>query len=381
MPLLACTASAVAASPRSTSAIGKQLAELKGSDTVAGDGVGSSVAVSGTTAIVGAYDHAGHAGRAYVFTMTGSGWYQVAELQGSDTVPGDEFGSSVAISGTTAIVGAGDHADHAGRAYVFTKTSAGWKQAAELKGSDTAAGDYFGWSVAISGTTVVVGAYGHAKSAGRVYVFTKAPNTWKQVAELKCANSLAGDQFGSSVAISGPSMVVGATSRAAAAGRAYVFTEAANTWKQVAKLSGSDTVAGNHFGWSVAISGTTAVVGAFLHANTAGRAYVFTKAPHTWKQVTELKGSDTVAGDGFGISVAIAGTTIIVGATGHVASAGRAYVFTKTPAAWKQVAELKGTDTAAGDEFGFSVGVSGTTALVGAPVHAAHAGRAYVLEA
>src|ERR1039458_3288861 len=214
LPLLARTASAV----------GKQLAELKGSETVAGDGVGFATAISGTTAVVGAYNHAKGAGRAYVFTMAGSGWSQVAELQGSDTVAGDEFGSSVAISGTTAVVGAGDHAGHAGRAYVFTKTAAGWKQVAELRGGDTIAGDYFGWSVATSGTNVVVGAYGHAKSAGRVYVFSESAG-WKQVAELKCADTVGGDQFGSSVAISGTTMVAGATSRAAAAGRAYVSTK------------------------------------------------------------------------------------------------------------------------------------------------------------
>ena len=100
-----------------------------------------------------------------------------------------------------------------------------------------------------------------------------------------------------------------------------------------------------------------------------------------WKQAAELVGSDTAAGDGFGISVAMAGTAVVVGATGHAASAGRAYVFDGTPSGWKQAGELVGSDTVAGDEFGFSVGISGTTAVVGAPVHAGHAGRAYVLEA
>jgi len=147
LPLLAYTASAVDASPHTAPAVGKQLAELRGSGTVAGDSVGFATAISGTTAIVGAYEHAKGAGVAYIFKMTGSTWNQVAELQGSDTVAGDEFGSAVAISDTTAVVGAGDHAGHAGRAYVFTKTAAGWKQVAELKGGDTVAGDYFGWSV------------------------------------------------------------------------------------------------------------------------------------------------------------------------------------------------------------------------------------------
>jgi hypothetical protein len=91
-------------------------------------------------------------------------------LKGSDTVAGDYFGGSVATSGTTAIVGARDHANEAGRAYVFTETATGWNQTAELKGSDTVAGDQFGASVAISGTTAVVGALGYAKNAGRLHV-------------------------------------------------------------------------------------------------------------------------------------------------------------------------------------------------------------------
>jgi len=379
LPLLACNASVVAASPRASTPIGKQLAELKGSDTVAGDSLGNAVAISGSTVIVGAYDHAKSAGRAYVFATTGSGWKQMSELQGSDTVSGDQFGSSVSVSGTTAVVGAGGHADHAGRAYVFAKTPGGWKQTAELKGSDTVAGDYFGWSVAISGETIVVGAYGHAKNAGRAYVFTETPKGWTQTAELKSAGILPGDQFGSSVAISGPTIVVGATNRSAAAGRAYVFAKTGSAWKQVAKLQGLDTIAGDHFGWSVGISGTTAVVGAFLHAKSAGRAYVFTKASG-WKQTAELKGSDTAPVDGFGISVAIASIGIVVGATGHASGAGRVYMFTKTPGGWKQVAELKGLDTAPSDEFGFSLGLWETSLVVGAPEHDGHAGRGYVLK-
>jgi len=276
LPLLASTATAGATSPRTIPTIGKQLAELKGSDTVAGDYFGS-VAISGTTAIVGAHGHNPNgAGRAYVFAKTGATWKQVAELKGSDTVATDNFGSSVAISGTTAIVGATGHANSAGRAYVFTKTGATWKQVAELKGSDTVANDEFGWSVAISGTTAVVGAHGHnPNGAGRAYVFAKTGATWNQVAELKGSDTVATDSFGSSVAISGTTAIVGATGHANSAGRAYVFTKTGATWNQVAELKGSDTVARDGFGWSVAISGNTAVVGAIDHALSAGRAYVF----------------------------------------------------------------------------------------------------------
>jgi hypothetical protein len=172
---------------------------------------------------VGASGYAGHAGRAYVFAKTGAGWKQAAELKGSDTVAGDYFGDSVATSGTSAVVGASGYARDAGRAYVFTKTGAGWKQAAELKGSDTVAADYFGYSVAISGTTAIVGAPVLTKEAGQAYVFTNTASGWKQAAELKGSGTVVGDGFGGSVAISGTNAVAGADGHAKAAGRAYVF--------------------------------------------------------------------------------------------------------------------------------------------------------------
>ena len=152
---------------------GQQQGELKGSDTVAQDGFGVSVAISGATVVAGAPGYAKSAGRAYVFAKTGAAWKQAAELKGSDTVAGDYFGYCVVISGTTIVAGSPGYAKDSGRVYVFTATAGGWQQAAELKGSDTAAGDYFGYSVAISGTTIGVGAPGHAKTAGRVYLFRK----------------------------------------------------------------------------------------------------------------------------------------------------------------------------------------------------------------
>ncbi len=365
LPLLVSFASAVGASSRAAPSIGTQLAELKGSNTVADDSFGFSVAISGTTVVVGAPGHAENAGRAYVFTKTAGVWEQTAELKGSDTTAHDGFGDSVAISGTDIVVGAPGHAfgTGGGRAYVFTKTSIGWKQAAELKSSDTVVGDEFGFSVAISGTTAIVGALGHA-GGGRAYVFTKRVAVWKQTAELKGSDTVAGDWFGISVAISGTTVLVGADGHAFVAGRAYVFTKRATVWKQTAELKGADTVAGDDFGGSVAISGSTVVVGAFSRDNSAGRTYVFTKTASGWIQTAELKGFDTVAGDEFGFPVVISGTTVVVGACGHARNAGRVDVFTKTAGVWKEKAELKGSDTVG--VLGYSVAISGTTVVVGA---------------
>jgi hypothetical protein len=358
VPLTTTGISAGAVRSRMTTPIGTQLAELKGFGTAPDDSFGYSVAISGTTAVVGENEHANRAGRVDVFTKMAGFWTQTAELEGSDTEAFDDFGESVAISGSTIVVGANGHANKAGRAYVFADTAAGWKQVAELKGADTVAGDNFGGSVAISGSIAIVGADNHF-GGGRAYVFTKMASVWKQVAELKKSDAIAGGQFGYSVAISGSTAIVGAN------GWAYVFAKTAVGWKKAAMLEGSDTAIGDAFGASVAISGTTAIVGAFAHANDAGRAYVFTKTVTGWNQAAELEGFESVVGDAFGFSVAISGTTAIISAIGHASRAGRVDIFTKTAGVWKRTAELKASDVVPRNEFGWSVAISGTTTVVG----------------
>lgn len=372
----------------SSSRIGAQLAELKGSDTVAGDGFGSAVALVGTTTVVGSPDHGN--GRAYVYTKTSSGWRQTAELKASDGHEGDQFGYSVAASSTTIVVGSPGYSDYAnqqfgGRAYVFTKTSSGWKQTAELYGDDTnSVFDQFGSSVAIAGTTAVVGDPGHASYAGRVYVFSKTPVGWRQTAELSGSDTAVGSsflrpKFGYAVAASSTVILVGAwgPTKYNYAGRVYVFTKPSGTWKQTAELKGADTVAGDQFGWSVSLSGSTALIGAVYHAGRAGRAYLFLQKTSSWTQAKELKGTDTVAGNQFGCAVSVYGTTAVVGASNK--GGGRVYFFANTTSGWKQVSEVKGSDTVAGDGFGLAVATSGTYTVVGAPGHARNAGRAYVL--
>jgi len=358
-----------------TPTIGKQLAEL-GSNSSAGVSFGYAMASSGDTAVIGSD----------VFTKTAAGWKQTGELTSSDNDPQGCFGVANAISGSTIVVSDACYSYSSGRDYVFTKTAAGWKQTAVLKGSDIVGGDKFGFPVAISGTTIVVGAFQHADFAGRAYVFTKTPTGWRQTAELKGSDTVALDSFGISVAISGSTIVVGATGHAADAGRAYVFTKTPTGWRQTTELKGSDTVAGDAFGTSLTISASTIVVGASGHSNDVGRAYVFTQTPTGWPQTAELKGSNTK--DYFGFSVAISDGIAVVGAPASNSEGsvppgtgpGRAYLFTDSAAGWKQTAELKGSDIVGGDEFGWSMVLTGNTALVSAPDHA-NVGRVYVFEA
>ncbi len=433
-----------------------QQAYLKASNTDAIDRFGWSIAISGDTIVVGAYfedssatgingnqsdNSANDSGAAYVFVRNGSNWTQQAYLKASNSNAYDEFGSSVAISGDTIVVGAwkeasaaagvnGNQSDNsaskAGAAYVFVRSGSNWIQQAYLKASNTNEGDRFGNSVAISGDTIIVGAYCESSNAtgingdqsdnsaywaGAAYVFNRSGSNWSQQAYLKASNTDSIDGFGMSVSISGNTIVIGAYAEssnavgvngnqsdnsASAAGAAYVFVRSDTTWSQQAYLKASNTDSGDAFGESVAISVDTIVVGAWHedsnstgvngnqsdnNAQNAGAAYVFVRSGTAWTQQAYLKASNTDDYDGFGRPVAIYSDTIVVltcqedsNATGidgnqydnSASFAGAGYVFTREGATWTQQAYIKASNTDAGDLFGWSAAISGNTIVIGA---------------
>ncbi|MCY7350129.1 MAG: hypothetical protein LH606_05620, partial [Cytophagaceae bacterium] len=371
---------------------------------------GGSVAVDGAVMVVGAYNESG-GGAAYVYELSGGTWTQTARLVANDRAAGDYFGVSVGISGTTLVVGAvlededasgGNSLDKAGSAYVFEKSGSTWTQTAKLVANDRAESDYFGTSVGISGSTIVVGANSDNEDAsggntlnraGSAYVFEKSGSTWTQTQKLVASDRAAEDFFGNSVGISGSTLVVAAVlededasggNRVGNAGSAYVFEKSGSTWSQTQKLVANDRGVGDYFGTSVAISGGTIVVGAFFEdqdasgGNTltdAGSAYVFEKSGSTWTQTQKLVANDRAADDYFGRSVAISGSTIVVGsiqededASGGntLGQAGSAYVFEKSGSTWTQTQKLVANVRAEFDSFGYSVGISGSTLVVGA---------------
>jgi hypothetical protein len=350
-----------------------QQAKLTATGAAAGDEFGFSVALSGSTAVVGAYRKNGGTGAAYVFARSGSTWTQQAKLTATGAAPGDFFGSSVALSGSTAVIGALGENSFTGAVYVFTGSGSTWTQRAELT-ADAAPGDDFGYSVALSGSTAVVGAYAKNSSAGAVYVFTGSGATWSWRAELTAADAAPGDDFGYSVALSGSTAVIGAPLKNGVTGAAYVFTGSGATWAQQAELTAADATTHDDFGWSVALSGSTAVVGAAYTNNWAGAAYVFTAPGGTWTQQAELTAADAATGDLSGSSVAIYGSTAVVGAPSNISNPGAGYVFVLP----SQRAELTAAGAAAGDLFGSSVAIYGSTAVVGAPGSNAGTGAAYV---
>jgi hypothetical protein len=353
------------------------------------DYFGYSVALSGDTALVGApYKTVGgqsSAGTAYVFTRSGASWSQQAELTPSDSAREESFGYSVALSGDTALIGAPGKAVGGnwsfGAAYVFTGSGASWSQLAELTASDQAAGDSFGDSVALSAGTALVGANGTTvggqDGAGTAYVFGGSRASWSQLAELSDPAPAAYDHFGSSVALSGGTALIGAYQKTVGgqsqAGAAYIFTGSGASWSQQAELSDLSPAADDWFGSSVALSGDTALVGTPHKGDgqgSFGAAYVFTRSGTTWSQQAKLTASDAGTPDELGDSVTLSGDTALVGAyqktVGGQASAGAAYVFTRWSKTWSQQAELSDPAAAIDDNFGDSVALSAGTALVGA---------------
>ncbi len=309
------------------------------------------MALAGDTALVGAPDDdiaAGvDAGSVYVFVRSGTTWTEQAHLFASDGAAVDHFGTSVALVGDTALVGApGDDTAagvNAGSAYVFVRSGTTWTEQAHLVASDATTLDRFGFSVALAGDTALVGAgeddTAAGVDAGSVYVFVRSGMRWTEQAHLFASDGAADDRFGDSVALSGDTALVGSsfdgTAAGSVAGSAYVFVRSGTTWTEQAHLFASDGASADVFGWSVAVAGDTALVGAFGDITTAGfqtgSAYVFVRSGTTWTEQAHLVASDGRPADRFGGSVALSGDTALVGASGDDRRAGEdtgsAYVF------------------------------------------------------
>ena len=357
---------------------------LKASNPDVNDYFGNGIALSanGDTLAVGAPGEEGdanaisYAGAVYIFHRDDSGaWSQQALLRASNSGQFDQFGKNLTLntSGDVLAVGAiressdatginndgtNDNADKSGAAYVFRRDTAGnWQQEAYLKASNTTAGDYFGFSLALTGdgTTLAVGApfedsdatgsggdqnNDAATQSGAVYTFAHDGNAWAQTAYLKASNTGGGDQFGNSLAFSGDgdTLAIGA------------FAEA----------SGATGINGDQ-------NDNTAA--------TAGAVYLFGPDGSGWVQNTYLKASNTESADNFGRSVALDedGDTLAVGANQEdsaassiggaqndnaAVSSGAAYLF-RNDGGWTQQAYIKASNAGAGDAFGFKLALTG----------------------
>jgi hypothetical protein len=375
--------------------LGVAQTELLAPDGAVWEWFGRAVAISGTTAVIGAYDHLvtpdGTCGAAYVFVRSSGVWTFQQELHAPDPGSGDDVGYAVAISGDTVLVGApGSYNPSAvtgGAVFVFTRSGTAWTYRTILYPGDGTTGDRFGANVALDGTTAVVGApertVGGKTSRGAAYIFSGSGSTWTQQPDLTAGDGAASDSFGSSVAVSGDTVAVGAFGHAGG-GAAYIFTRSGSSWAIQQELHGVDTAPGNSFGFSVGVSGDYAIVGAPQHTHVSaaydGAAYVFSRTGTTWTQQREFVAADAAPNDNLGYGVALSGDVAVAGAPEHTSGgvrSGVVYVYARLGSSWVQQPTLLPVDAAADEWFGGTVAASDGSVLAGAACHATYTGAAY----
>jgi hypothetical protein len=303
----------------------------------------------------------------------GTTWVNITDATSSAFTPGDDqvgdllrvevtytddgnTVETVTSNATTAVVNVND-----------LPTGGETGTATKVIASDASASDLFGKDVAISGTTVVVGSFQDddaGTNAGAAYILGRNGVDWPEIAKLIAADGAAGDFFGFSTDISGNSVIVGAYGNddaGSGSGSAYIFTFDGTAWTQTAKLTATDAASGNAFGYDVAIDGNRAIIGAYRNDDNggdSGSAYIFTFDGISWTQTAKINASDGLGLDRFGYSVDISGTTAIVGADrtdGNGSASGSAYIYTLNAGQWVEVGELTASDAAAGDQFGTAV--------------------------
>ena len=327
-------------------------------------------------------------------------------VNGTAVASGSASGSIALAEGDNAIgvvVTAEDGATTQTYTVTVTRQSAeAFVQQAYVKASNTGPADAFGYSLAMDGDTLAVGAFQQGGSAtstpsfsGAVYVFTRTSGVWSQEAFIKASNAGYGYNFGAAVALQGDTLVVGepnegrtVASTSVGSGAAYVYVRSDGVWTEQAFLRASNNDDDDDFGYSVAVDGDTAVIGAPGEDSsgpggeadnstaTAGAVYVFTRSGTNWTQQAYLKASNAGVGHGFGSAVDVELGTLVVGAPNENSGIGRGavYVFSEEAGAWTEQAHVKGSYvnsfgdfTSRVSRFGHTVALSGDTVAVGAP--------------
>jgi len=360
------------------------------------DEYGHSVAIAGSRAVVGAWGRNSKQGEIFIYERSSGSYNFVARRSAGDAENLDQFGCAVAVSGDNILCGANqedDYGDRSGSVYAFYRAGSTWTEQHKVHPCDGAEDDRFGWAVAVDGNYAIVGARQNdddGEDSGSAYIFHWDGSTWNPYAKLTAEDADSGDYFGCSVSIDGDYAVVGAygdDDNGVDSGSVYIFYRnegGIDNWGQQAKLVAADGAAQDRFGWSVGLSKAWVLVGAYLDddaGSASGSAYVFYRdqgGADNWGQHSKLTADRAGAGDQFGFSVSLAGSYALIGAYGdedNGSLSGSAYVFSRTfqviPPdtiiySWDQQSKLLPADGAAGDQFGTCVSTDGTYAIVGA---------------
>lgn len=384
-----------------SSLVFSQETEITAFDAEFADLFGYSVAIDGNYAIVGAPLHGGfgtqNAGAAYIFQLSGGSWIFMAKLTppwGGDF--GDQYGYSVDIAGNYAVVGA-IRTDvygksDAGAAYVYVTNGTNWYELGTLTASDAGMDDNFGNSVGINDQgVVVVGAAANddfGASTGSAYVFEYHYGNWIQLEKLLASDAGDGDAFGTDVAIDGNRIVIGAPANIGVpdlrSGAVYVFEPHYGHWAQTARLTHTVAEVFDHLGQSVDIEGDYIIAGAPFANDKTGDAYIFYHNGLQWSQQAKISPSDGSPHDKFGWSVGITGGYAVVGA--HLdddlgSESGSLYIYEQSGTSWNELVKHTASDGMAGDRMGNQVDIDVNYAIGGAPYHdegAPESGAAYI---
>lgn len=365
--------------------------QLDSGDGALLDRYGSALAVAGDVAMIGASleDTAagGDAGRVHWFERVAGQWLYRGGIDAPDAEAEDRFGVSIAIDGDLAAIGAYwdiiDGRIDQGSVYLYRRVGPQWLFERKLVASDGRARDLFGFSVALSGELLLVG----ARSAplpfidqGAAYVYRRKGADWQQEARLDLPEPAVAAFFGAAVALSGEQAVIGAPGVSggpgrANAGAAYVFAPGPGGWTLRHSLRADNPVAGAAFGFAVAADRARWLVGAPgepYAALAAGGAYLYRASDGALETV--LRASAPQPGENLGIALALAGSEILLGASGwdnaSGPDAGLVRVYVRNEGRWQESAALESVDGKPGDGFGRSLALADGIRLAGSPFKA-----------
>ena len=353
---------------------------------------GSSVAIDGSVAAVGALDVG--AGAVYLYKVIGTNLVFTQKLVDPIDSPFDTFGNAVALDTNVLVVGQQTpflNLNISGQVYVYRRIGTNFLLEQTLFETNATSTSLLGSSVSVSGNTIVAGNIQDSTllpAAGSANVYQRIGTNWIFQTKLFASDPMTNAQFGASVAVDGTTILVGAP-QADAKGAAYVFTGTGTNWIQQQKLQPAELQIGALFGSSVALEGNVAVVGApgQFTGVLGGAVYIFVRSGTTWTLQQRLSPPTNTNENSlrFGTSVAINNGRIIVGAPGETVNgqvvSGAAYIYSLSGTNWILTQKLVPTDPSAGANFGVSVDIAPSVAIAGAPLDnqaAPNAGAAYI---
>ena len=330
-------------------------AKLQAFDADGLDRLGTAVSLDGDVVVATApFDEIGpflNAGSVYVFGFDGSEWFADQKLNAADSDFDDQFGTAVAVQGDALLVGAGNEGntgqlDGPGCLYAFSLTNGRWVQSQKIVPPDSERWAHYGTTVALAGNVAVVGAPGatcvDGFDCGRVYVYRSKAGAWSLQQTLDAPIRRQGENFGFSLAADDNVILVGSPFEDCEAGDScgavYIFEWNGNTWVPGGTLGAWDAGAFDFFGWSVAIDGFAGVVGTLANdcaaGSSCGSAYMIRRGGEGWFVDGKLIPSETGASDFFGWSVDIDGSFVMVGSRLHdsqdLSNSGAAFGFATT---------------------------------------------------